>query len=81
MAKVLAKSVKGHEFLYDARSARMVSDRSAERICEIANSVRYLLKDNEVWHVHEVDRYDRAYDYAQFQKFTIRNGLVKDVRY
>lgn len=77
---VLAKSIQGREYLYNPKSARAVSARSAETIKEIANHVRYLLKDGEVWHVHTVDRYDTAFQYAQFQRFTIRNGLVKDVR-
>ena len=75
--KVIAKSVKGHEFLYNAKSARKVSERSAEKILKVLNDVRWDLKDNEVWHIHDVDKYDTAFDYAQFQSFKIRKGVVK----
>lgn len=78
--KVLAKTIKGQEYMYNARSARQVSERSAKVILDIVNEYRFLLNnENEIWHVYDVDRYDRAYDYAQFQKFTIRNGIVKSV--
>ena len=74
--KVIAKSIKGREFIYDASSARKVSERSAEKILKVVNDMRWHLKDNEVWHIHDVDSYDNAYYYAQNQAFTIRNGVV-----
>lgn len=76
--KIIAKAIKGQEFLYNARSARKVSARSADKICAIVNEHKFLLgsADNEVWHVYDVDQYDQAYDYAQYQTFTIRNGIV-----
>ena len=74
--KVIAKSIKGREFLYDASSARKVSERSAEKILKVVNDMRWTLKDNEVWHIHDVDSYDNAYYYARNQAFTIRNGIV-----
>lgn len=74
--KVLAKAIKGQEFFYSARSARKVSERSAKVILDIVNEYRFQLKENEVWHIYDVDQYDAAYDYAQFQSFTIRNGVV-----
>ena len=78
---VIAKSVKGHEFLYNAKSARKVSKASSEKICSILNRVKWNLKDNEIWYIHEISEYDVAFDYAQFQAFTIRKGLVKAVNY
>lgn len=74
---IIAKSVKGQEFLYDAHTARKVSARSANTILSVLNDVRWHLSDNEVWHVYEVSHYDNAYWYAQNQAFTIRNGIVK----
>ena len=74
--KVIAKAIKGQEFFYNARSARKVSERSAKVILDIVNEYRFQLKENEVWHIYDVDQYDAAYDYAQFQSFTIRNGIV-----
>lgn len=76
--KVLAISVFGHEYMYKARTARKVSERSAEKICSICNDVKYQLKPGECWHIHDVDKYDTAYNYAMYQAFTIRNGIVKD---
>lgn len=74
--KVIAKSLKGAEYMYNAESARKVSERSAETILEIVNEMKWRLKDNEVWAIHEVDRYDNAYYYAERQAFTIRKGIV-----
>lgn len=73
---VIAKSVKGREFLYNASSARAVSARSANKILSVLNEMKWRLSDDEVWHIHEVDQYDDAYYYAQRQAFKIRNGIV-----
>jgi len=73
---VIAKSIKGKEFLYNAASARKVSKRSANTILSVLNEMKWRLSENEVWHIHEVDEYDNAYYYAQRQAFTIRNGIV-----
>lgn len=78
--KIIAKSIKGQEFLYNAKSARRVSERSANVILSVLNDKRYLLKDNEIWHIHDVDSYDNAYYYAQDQAFKIRKGIVSDCR-
>lgn len=73
---VIAKSVKGKEYLYNAASARKVSKRSSEAILTVLNQMRWRLEDGQVWHIHEVDEYSNAYYYAQKQAFTIRNGVV-----
>ena len=76
--KVIAKTRKGAEFMYNPRTARKVSERSAETILKVVNDHRFrLASDSEIWHIYDVDRYDAAYEYAQFQSFTIRNGVVK----
>jgi len=72
--KVVAKSVKGKEFFYNAESAHKVSDRSAWKIASALNNVHYDLKEGEVWHVHDVDEYDKAYLYGMAQAFVRRNG-------
>lgn len=76
--KIIAKTIKGQEFCYNARSARKVSAASAEKICKIVNEYKYLLgtNDGEIWHVYDIDCYSKAWDYAQYQAFTIRNGVV-----
>lgn len=73
--KVLAKSVKGQEFFYSPRSAHRVP-RYIEQVCFELNQIRHDLKDNEVWHIHDVDRYDVAYDYAMTQSFLYRNSYL-----
>lgn len=80
---VIAMSKENKEFLYIARTARQASRASAEKICKIANENKFLFScyPGYVWHVHEVDQYDTAFAYAQNQKFTIRNGIVKSVIY
>lgn len=79
--KILAKAIKGQEFMYSIRSAHKVSARSATVILDIVNKYRFQLKDNEIWHIYDVDEYDTAYDVAQFQSFTIRNGVVSAKSY
>lgn len=76
--KILAKTHKGAEFMYNARSAHAVSERSAEKILEIINAHNYRInpEKGETWHLYDVDQYDNAFYYAQSQKFTIRNGIV-----
>lgn len=75
---ILAKSCKGSEFLYSAKSAHAVSKASAAKIRDIVNQYKYKLSENEVWHIHEVSYYDDASFYAERQKFTIRKGIVKE---
>ena len=74
--KVIAKTRKGSEYCYNAASARKVSERSAQRILDIVNEMKWRLNDGEIWHIYDVNQYDRAYDYAQYQSFTIRKGIV-----
>ena len=74
--KIVAKSTKGQEFLYSVRSAHEVPKTSAEIICNALNDAHYDLAENEVWHIHDVDRFDRAYEYAVTQRFERRNGKI-----
>lgn len=76
--KVIAKSCKGHEQFYISKSAHSVSARSLDYVLRVLNECKYNLADNEVWYVHEIDRYDNAYDLAMVQKFTVYKGVVKD---
>jgi hypothetical protein len=76
--KIIAKTIKGHEYMYDPRTARKVSNKNADLICKIVNEHKTILgaKENEVFHVYTIDEYSKAWDYAQYQSFTIRNGVV-----
>ena len=76
---ILAKTHAGTEFMYNAKSAHAVSKRSAEKILEIINKNAFQIDPakGEKWFMYEVDHYDPApYTYAQYQRFTIRNGIV-----
>lgn len=73
---IIARAVKGKEFLYNPKTAHRVSERSAKTICEILNRCSFKLSEGQIWHVYEADYYSEAYDYAETQRFTIRNGVV-----
>lgn len=71
---VIAKSVKGREYLYSTVEMFAVSKRSSQAICNELNRIRYNLQENETWHIYE--RY--AYDNEQPNgKLFIRNGVLK----
>lgn len=59
MAKsyVIAKAIKGQEYLYNRNSVLLVPAASAQVICDALNSAKYWLKDGEVWHLFERDWY------------------------
>lgn len=78
--KVLAISCEGKEYMYIGSSARQVSERSSSYIRKVVNENQYLLKPGQVWYVHYVSKYDRAYEYAMYQAFRVRKGVVSDVR-
>lgn len=78
--KILAVSAKGHEFMYKASTAHKVSERSGKAIMDALNKAKYKLKENEVWHMHDVSRYDNAYAYATYQEFTVYKGSVRERR-
>lgn len=75
---IIAKTKLGQEYLYMPRTARKVSKKHAHTICDIVNQYKYLLDTNrdECWHVYEISEYDAAFDFAQYQSFTIKNGIV-----
>lgn len=78
--KIIAVSIKDQEYLYKPSTAHKVSNRSGKAIMDALNKARYGLKENEVWHLHEVDRYDNAYAYATYQEFTVYKGKIMERR-
>lgn len=80
---VVAVSVKGREFLYNPKTAHKVPKSSAQKICDICNSCKFMIKnpDIETWFIHEIDTYSSAYTYYLLQEFKIRNGSVKEYAY
>lgn len=77
---VLARSIKGAAFWYNAASAHEVPKRSAGKIRDILNRNNYQLKEGEEWYLHDVGYYDNGYYYAKSQRFTIYKGSVIDHR-
>ena len=77
---ILAKSVKGQEFMYSYLSAHKVPKTRADAICKALNEEKYQLKENEVWFKHEVDKYDNAYIFAETQAFRVNRGRLQEVR-
>lgn len=76
MAKIIAKTIKGKEFIYSKTSAHNVSNASALKIRDALNSIKWQLKDDEIWHIYDVDWYTESFTY---KKFTLRNGVLKEV--
>ena len=79
--KIVAKALKGQEFFYRASTAHKVSERSANVIAKALNESGYELKDNEVWHVFDIDEYDSAYGVVMFQSFERRNHKLVRLAY
>lgn len=78
---VLAKAIKGKEFLYDARSSHEVSKASADVICKVLNDIMYQLKENEVWHKFtDFCQYSAGWEYATFQKFSRYKNRIRETR-
>lgn len=74
---VVAKSVKGQEYMYLPRTAHQVKGMTPEKMAEFLNAQKHDLKSGEVWHVHEVGPYDNAYAYGELQWFERKqNGQI-----
>ena len=80
---VIAITIKGQEFIYNASTAHKVNEKKADIAIKVLNEARYKIDKNagEVWHKYSVDKYDRAYDYAQFQRFTVGNKIKEIISY
>jgi hypothetical protein len=75
---VIARAKKGAEFLYSYGSAHKVPKASARKICDALNRLQYGITEEQVWHVFEVDEYDRAFFYGERQSFRIyRNKIIE----
>lgn len=77
---VIAKGIKGAEFMYNPKTAHKASKASAKKIIDVLNRARYQLKDGEIWHIYNVGDpcYDNGAAYATEQKFTIYKGVVRE---
>ena len=73
--KLIAMAIKGKEYLHSRQNAFFVSDRSAKKICEIMNNVKFRIKnDSETWHIYDYDFTQESYVTG---KLTIYKGIVK----
>lgn len=80
MAKIIAKTIDGKEFVYSRKSAHAVSAAGAEAICKTLNDNKYQLKEGEKWHVYDVGAWELEYMGAAYQSFTRRKGYVYEKR-
>lgn len=53
----VAIAVKGKEFLYKRSSMIAVPNGKANKVADVLNKQKYLINDDEVWHVYENDSY------------------------
>lgn len=77
MKKVIAKSVKGHEYLYSRKDCYSVSAVKAKLVCDTLNRLAWNLKNNETWFIHEIDDSDFAYTNAAFQQLVAGKTGIK----
>lgn len=71
---VIAKSIKGREYLYSTVEMYAVSKCSSQAICNELNRIHYNLQENETWHIYERYAYDKEQPNG---KFFVRNGVLK----
>lgn len=74
---IVSKAVKGKEFTYSLYHSFQVSKAAKEIICKALNDSRYMLKDNETWHIYEIDKYDNVYDIVKNQYMRLYKNKVK----
>ena len=77
---VVARAVKGQEFLYSASSAHRVSPTHAQKVADALNHAEYGITPEQTWFVYDVGMYDNAYAYGELQGFQIRkDGTIRRV--
>ena len=82
MKKIIAKTIKGSEYLYSRISCYAVSAAKAEIICKALNDNRYkLTNDTEIWKVYNISEFDIRYTNAVCQKLILRQGKIKTQEY
>ena len=77
---VVARAVKGKEFLYSASSAHRVATNKAQKIADALNKVEWGITPDQTWHVYDVGMYDNAHAYGEMQGFQMRkDGTIRKV--
>ena len=76
---IIARTIKGQEYLYSIGSAHAVTNSKAEQIRDILNAHEYGITPEQTWWIYEISEYDRAYDYAMYQRFTLhKDGRLSE---
>lgn len=78
---IVAKTNKGTEYLYDVLSSHKVSKAAKNIICNSLNDNKYNIKNNEIWHIYEIDKYDNAYDVASYQEMKLYKNRIRIYSY
>ena len=78
---IIAKAIKGQEFLYNPNTAHGVNPRKAHQIAKMLNDINWHILDCQVWHVLTVDRFDSAYEIANDHKFILGKTGLKEKNY
>lgn len=78
--KMIAKTLKGKEFIYSKTHCYRVSEKGAVDICNALNEIRYNLKEGEIWHIYNCGSYELDFTNAGVQKLTRYKGTIKAVR-
>ena len=77
---VVARAMKGKEFLYSASSAHRVSPKNAQKICDALNRAEYGITPEQTWFQYEVGMYDNAFAYGEMQGFQLwKDGTIRKV--
>lgn len=77
MAKMIAMTLEGKEFMYSRVEAYEVSNAGAEEICKALNEKRWrLATPKEKWHVYDLGPYEREQTLAGVQKLSRRKGSI-----
>lgn len=78
MAKIIAKTRSGSEFIYSKNSAHKVSEKSAAAICKALNEHGFKLNDGEKWFVYDADYYTLNYTAAAYQEFKVYKNRIRE---
>lgn len=79
----VAIAVKGHEYLYNPKTAHGVPNSTAEKMVEILNEYKFKIKDpeTEVWHLFERNQFSESNIYACAQEFKFYRGVLREYDY
>ena len=77
MKKIIAKSIKGQEYLYSRKYSFSVSPKKAKIICDTLNRIKLNINDSEIWFIHEIDDIEYQYTNACFQQFVAGKTGIK----